>query len=373
MEKISIGIYGRTNSGKSSLINFITGQRVSITSSQAGTTTDPVRRSFEILDFAPVVFIDTAGLDDITTELGCDRVEKSLQTIMNIELALIVTDGRWGECEQEFVSLLEANDIPSLVIFNDFSGCTVQFPSQYDYFRTTLQGSPDKLLEAVKAKIPNLNQQPRPFFGDRLSEGDTVLLICPIDSEAPTGRLILPQVQALRGALDAKAMAVTIQPEQISMALATTHPRLIVTDSQLFGEISPMIPEGIPLTSFSILLSELKGDPKVYGQGLEAIDHLRDGDQILIVESCSHQSSCEDIGRIKIPRWLEQYSGARLDCRVIGGLEPLPRDLSRYSLIIQCGGCMATRRAVQSRIRAAVRAGVPITNYGLAIRKLTRT
>lgn len=389
MHKTHIGIYGRTNSGKSSLLNFITGQSVSIVSSARGTTTDPVRRSFELIDYGPVVFIDTAGLDD-GSELGASRVAAAMATVAEIEFALIVVRDGISPAEKNLMELLDDNDVPYLIIYNKIDTgaqdggrntlCTAASESEFtavsdtsaDYIETFLTGSPRPLLDRLRAALSvSGDDKIPPFFGDKLHRGDIILMVCPIDSQAPAGRIILPQVQALRAALDLGAVSMVVQPSELRQALCSVTPSLIVTDSQVYSEVSPIATAaGIPLTTFSILLAAVKGDPEVYGRGLSAADNLKEGDRVLVLENCSHQTNCDDIGRVRIPRWLEQYTGSRQQFTFIAGRDPLPADLGGYSLIVQCGGCMVTRAVVQSRVKAAVKAGVPITNYGMLIKKL---
>ena len=372
--KPHIGIYGRTNSGKSSLLNFITGADTAIVAPQRGTTTDAVRKSYEIIGFAPVIFIDTAGVDD-TSELGTKRVARTLETVGQIDLALIVFQDL-GECEEELAALFDRHEIPFIPVHNGASGPGAVAGGskviEVDAAGTD-DGQREALLEEIKRQLPENSYALPSMFGTRVGAGDVVLLVCPIDSEAPAGRLILPQVQAIRELLDLHAIPVVIQPEQIPAVLDRgAAPKLVVTDSQVFPEVSRALPNGMELTSFSILLAEAKGDIALYTEGLKKIDALQDGDRILIAESCTHQVSCEDIGRVKIPRWLEKYTGKRLQFTVVSGLSPLPADIASYALMVQCGGCMVTRNQVRRRIRAAAEAGVPVTNYGMLIRKVAQ-
>jgi len=370
--KPHIGIYGRCNAGKSTLLNFITAGDFAVVSEQAGTTTDPVRKSYEILDFAPVIFIDTAGSDD-TSELGGRRMQKTLETVSQIDLALLVFR-EWGLPEQEMAARLEHDGVPFIPIYNDF-GKDYEPELTLPLLRMNVkQGTEDdrnRLLEAIKTKLPEQSYVIPSMFDGRAAENDLVLLVCPIDSEAPSGRMILPQVQAIRHLLDKHAMALVIQPEQITTVFSHgIHPKLVVTDSQAFAEVKKAVPSGIEITSFSILLAQLKGDYTVYEEGLHQVDSLKAGDRVLILENCIHQTSCEDIGRVKIPRLLEKHIGGGLDFTVVSGLTPLPADLEMYNLAVQCGGCMVTRSQLQNRIRAVRKAGVPVTNYGMLLNKL---
>lgn len=339
MIRPKIGIYGRMNVGKSTLMNQITGQQVAIVSPWAGTTTDPVRRTFEILDFAPVILIDTAGFDD-TSKLGTQRVAKTMATLREVDLAILVTEVEPTEADKEFLSNVTS---PALIVNNG-----------------------DGIIDKIKEALPLHTLIEPPFFGHRLCSGESVILVCPIDSEAPSGRLILPQVQALRAALDLHAIAVIIQPSELAATLEKLRPKLIVTDSQAFGEVTPLVPPGVELTSFSILLSELKGDPGAYQTGLTVLPELKDGDRILLIEHCSHQSSCDDIARVKIPKLMSRKLGISLDIVVSKKIN----DPSAVRLIVQCGGCMTNRRAIMSNIGIAKKNGIPITNYGMLLRAL---
>lgn len=358
-----IGFYGLMNVGKSTLVNRLTGQQTVIVSAEAGTTTDPVRRSYELTDYGPVVLIDTAGMDDTESELGRLRVQQSRQTLTEVDLAVVVLYGTEpGPDEQLLLDTIRANEVPVVVLPNRAEGL-----------------SAEEVWLRIRQAIPHRTQALPPFFGDRaIAAGDVLLLVCPIDSAAPAGRLILPQVQALRAALDLHAVAVTIQPEELPQALTQWRPRLVVTDSQVFREVTDTVRAQCPeveVTSFSVLLADLKGDKTLYTEGLQAVDRLREGDRVLIIENCSHQVTCDDIGRAKIPGWLREYTGIEsLEFVFVSGRDPLPAELHTipgyFALAVQCGGCVATRRMVQARIRAAHRNGVPITNYGMLIRKL---
>ena len=370
--KPHIGIYGRCNAGKSTLLNFLTTGDFALVSEQAGTTTDPVRKSYEILDFGPLIFIDTAGLDD-TSELGARRREKSLETLDLIDLALLVFR-QWGKPEEEIREQFIRRGIPHLLVFNT-SGRLERPVLPFPYLSVhALEGSEsdrNHLLEAIKSSLPERSYRTPSMFEGLAGENDTVLLVCPVDSEAPAGRLILPQVHAVRHLLDKNAMAIVVQPDQIGAVFGLgLRPKLVVTDSQAFAEVKAAVPEGIAITSFSILLARVKGDYTAYAEGLKRIDSLKAGDRILILENCLHQTSCEDIGRVKIPRLLEGHCEGKLEFTVVSGLAPLPEDLELYALAVQCGGCMVTRSQLQNRIRAVQHAGVPVTNYGMLLNKL---
>ena len=361
-----VGIYGVTNAGKSSLLNRLTGQQAAVVSPVAGTTTDPVRRVFEVADYGPVVFIDTAGINDTATELGQLRVQKTLGTLLDVDLAVVMLTGSepsGAECG--LLDSIRANDVPYVLV-----------PER------GAELSAEEILGRIVSALENEGRssvEVPPLFGDRyIAAGETVVFVCPIDSSAPAGRLILPQVQALRAALDVGAIGVAVQPSELPMALERYAPRLVVTDSQVFKEVSSITRDICPeaeVTSFSVLLAEQKGDGAIYREGLEAADTLKAGDRILIIENCSHQVTCEDIGRTKIPGWLREYTGlADLEFTFVSGRDPLPAELysepGYFALAVQCGGCVATRRMVQARIHAARKNGVPITNYGMLIRKM---
>ncbi len=377
--KPHIGIYGRRNNGKSSLINRLTGQNVAIVSDFAGTTTDPVKKSFEITGFGPVVLVDTAGIDD-TGELGLKRIEKTLQSIAHIDLAIVVvTVNTWGEYEDILLAEFRKTDTPFIVVHNksDIEKATDKFinkvstfhPSGFIELSCLDNDQPNQLIELIKKAIPESSYRTPTLLGDLISYGDIVLLITPIDVEAPAGRLILPQVQAIRDVLDNDALAVVLKEREIDTFLRKTQvkPALAVTDSQIFFKADASIPRDIPLTSFSILLARFKGDFDNYLRGTPKISELKDGNRVLLLESCNHHVSCDDIGRVKIPRWLSNFTGKQLEFEVVAGLDALPRDIREYSLVIQCGGCMITRKQIINRLRPAVDAGIPVTNYGMAI------
>jgi [FeFe] hydrogenase H-cluster maturation GTPase HydF len=377
--KPHIGIYGRRNNGKSSLINLLAGQNVAIVSDFAGTTTDPVKKSFEITGFGPVILVDTAGIDDVG-ELGQKRVEKTLQSINHIDLALLViTSNTWGEYEDMLVNEFIKTDTPYIIVHNksDIEPASQTLKEKLNSKRHSgfidisckSQKQPDELINLIKKAIPESSYRTPTLLGDLISYGDIVLLITPIDVEAPAGRLILPQVQAIRDVLDNDAVAVVLKEREVDAFLRKTQvkPALAITDSQIFVKADASIPRDIPLTSFSILLARLKGDFDNYLKGTPKISDLKDGDRVLLLESCNHHVSCDDIGRVKIPRWLSNFTGKQLEYDVVAGLDALPRDIKDYSLVIQCGGCMITRKQLINRLRPAVDAGIPVTNYGMAI------
>jgi len=377
--KPHIGIYGRRNSGKSSLINCLAGQDIAIVSDHAGTTTDPVKKSFEITGFGPVILVDTAGIDD-SGDLGQKRIDRTVRTLDIIDLAiLIVTANTWGSFEDDLVERFRTKDIPFIIIHNksDLQQPTADFikkireKSGINLFEFSAldKRNYEELIDLIKTTIPEHSWKTPALLGDLINYGDIVLLITPIDVEAPAGRLILPQVQAIRDILDNDAVAIVMKEREVDAFLKKTGvlPALAITDSQVFVKADASIPPEIPLTSFSIMLARFKGDFENYLKGTPKISELKDGDRVLILESCTHHIACDDIGRTKIPRWITSFTGKKLDFDVVAGLDTLPRPVTDYALLIQCGGCMITRRQLLNRLKPAVKAGIPVTNYGMAI------
>jgi [FeFe] hydrogenase H-cluster maturation GTPase HydF len=377
--KPHIGIFGRRNNGKSSLINALAGQDVAIVSAQPGTTTDPVRKSVEIFGIGPAILVDTAGIDD-TGDLGELRIRKTLQVIKSIDLAIIVITGneisqfenelmrQFGNYEVPFVFVHNKSDLVPVSI-DVKSRIHLEFASEVIDFSTLNPVNKEQLIEMIIRHMPATAYQNPSLLGGLLKRGDIVMLITPIDNEAPEGRMILPQVQAIRDVLDNDCINVVLKETEVEHFLKTTgiKPRLAVTDSQMFGRIDKVIPKDIPLTGFSVLLARHKGPFDKYMEGTPKIDKLRDGDRVLILESCTHQVNCDDIGRYKIPNWLSEYTGKKLEFDVVAGLDSFESDFTKYALIVQCGGCMITRKQVHSRLKEAIEAGIPITNYGMAI------
>ena len=377
--RLHIGLFGRRNTGKSSVINRLTGQNLSIVSDIAGTTTDPVKKAVEIPGLGAVTLIDTAGIDDVG-ELGNKRIDKTQQVIKQVDMAIVVLSNKlFDKEEQQLAAQLQQLKIPFIILHNksDETSAGKSFAAQMserykaDFldFSAKTGENLEKLLQLLQKNIPdNFNKLP-PLFGDKLKSGDLVLLITPIDTEAPTGRLILPQVQAIREALDFNCVAVVLKETEVNdfMQLTSIVPSLVITDSQLFGKIDKLIAPEIPLTSFSILLARQKGDFEAYLKGTPHIDKLQNGDRILIMESCTHHSTCDDIGRVKIPRWLQEYTGCQLEFDIAPGLAEPPRPVHEYALALQCGGCMITRKQLHNRIQTAINANIPVSNYGMAI------
>jgi [FeFe] hydrogenase H-cluster maturation GTPase HydF len=377
--KPHIGIFGRRNNGKSSLINALTGQDLAIVSDVPGTTTDPVKKSIEIAGIGPAVMIDTAGIDD-TGQLGLKRVGKTRDTLKIIDLAILVISGNeFGAPEEELVRDFRTNDLPYLIIHNKSdeeelsAGLSSVIKNSYDVpvisFSALHPVNLEEVVSLIRSTIPETTFRKQTLVGDLISYGDAVLLITPIDIEAPEGRMILPQVQVIRDILDHDGIAVVCKEREVDAFLKKMNPRpvLVVTDSQVFPKADAVIPKEIPLTSFSIVLARQKGDFINYMKGTPHLSNLRDGDRMLILESCTHHVSCDDIGRVKIPRWLTNFSGKKLEFDVVAGLNKISRPITDYAMVIQCGGCMITRRQIISRLKPAIDAGIPVTNYGMAI------
>ena len=374
-----IGIFGRRNNGKSSLINALAGHEVAIVSNIPGTTTDPVKKSMEIPGIGPCVLVDTAGIDD-SGELGSKRVGKTTEALKTIDLAILVfTANRFESYEQKLIAEFIRYEVPFFILHNKSDQEKLspetkeQLQAEYTvpvFDFSTLSGqSTDELIGAITGMLPETAYQSKSLVGDLISYGDVVLLITPIDAEAPEGRLILPQVQVIRDVLDHDGIAVVLKEREVDAYIRKMNPKpaLVVTDSQVFPKADASIPKDIPLTSFSILFARQRGDFANYLKGTPKIADLKDGDRVLILESCTHHVSCDDIGRVKIPRWLSNFSGKKLEYVVVTGLAKLPEDIASFALVIQCGGCVITRKQVVNRIRQAVDAGVPVTNYGMAI------
>ena len=360
--RLQIGVFGKTNVGKSSFLNRITNQEISIVSDVAGTTTDVVEKSMELLPVGPVTFLDTAGLND-ESELGEKRVEKTMKVINRIDVAIIVCDFNGiDDYEKELIKKFEELKIPYLIVEN-----------KCDIKKVELSGYDNVLYTSVKDDEALVKLLPEDFVnspkiaGDLVPPQSTVILVIPIDKEAPKGRIILPQVQTIRDLLDSNCMPYVVKETELKQAIENlkTPPALVITDSQAFKKVSEIVPQDIPLTSFSILFARLKGDLDEFTKGAEAIENLKDGDMVLILESCTHHAIEDDIGRVKIPNLLRKRTGKNLVIHNYAGHD-FP-DVKDYKLIIHCGACMTNRREVLSRILIANKSGVPITNYGVAI------
>jgi [FeFe] hydrogenase H-cluster maturation GTPase HydF len=362
--------------GKSSLLNAITRQEVSIVSEQAGTTTDPVEKPMELLPLGPVLFIDTAGIDD-AGDLGAMRVEKTHNAFDRTDLGVVVSDGEWGEFERGIVEELADRGVPVIAVLNKVDLWTPPPSLECELEENEIPAVPTVATEregieafrgALLENAPADFVNDRPILADLLPQGGMAVLVVPIDKEAPKGRLILPQVQTIRDLLDGFRYCMVARESELTDALdrLARPPEIVVTDSQAFKSVAEMTPRELPLTSFSILFSRFKGDLRTQVEGTLAIDDLRPGDHVLVCESCSHHPIEEDIGRVKIPRWLRRYVGGELEFTTFQGHD-FPEDLSPYRMVIHCGACMFNRREMLNRIMHCRRAGVPISNYGLVI------
>lgn len=380
--RLHIALFGRRNAGKSSLINALTNQSLAIVSSVAGTTTDPVYKSMEILPIGPVVVIDTAGLDDVG-ELGQLRVAKSLEVLRKSDLVLLVVDAviGIGEPEKALAEKCLAQQLPFILVFNKTDLQEVP-PETLDVAKNDLNAAAAVAVSAQERrgvgelKIAMVRHAParwdtQTIVGDLLQPGDIAVLVVPIDLAAPAGRLILPQVQMIRDILDHDAMAYTVKERELKECIASLHrkPKIVITDSQVFLKADADTPPDVLLTSFSILFARYKGDLETMVRGAKAIDHLKPGDKVLISESCTHHRVEDDIGTVKIPRWLRQHVGGELIVDHSSGLS-FPQNLSEYKLVLHCGACMTNRREMLARIVQVQQAGVPIVNYGVAIAAL---
>jgi [FeFe] hydrogenase H-cluster maturation GTPase HydF len=377
--KPHIGIFGRRNFGKSSLINTLTGQHVAIVSEQPGTTTDPVKKSIEIPGIGPVILIDTAGLDD-TGALGELRIRKTREVMKIIDLAILVLNSNQiGTMEESLLDEFDEAGVPFVLVhsksdaiplFHDFTvELAVRHKMPVVEFSSANPVNLEELISAIRKTIPESSYSKQPLLGDLVHYGDIVLLITPVDNEAPEGRLILPQVQAIRDILDNDCIAVVLKERELDSFLNNTKikPRLAICDTSVILKADASIPPEIPLTGFSILLARHKGEFESYLRGTPSISNLRDGDRVLMLESCTHHVSCDDIGRVKIPRWMSSFTGRQLQFDVVAGLNHMERPVTDYALVVQCGGCMITGKQLVNRLRPAIDAGIPVTNYGMAI------
>ncbi len=368
-DRIHIGIFGKRNAGKSSIINAITSQNLAVVSKVKGTTTDPVQKAMELLPLGPVMIIDTPGIDD-EGELGKMRVEKSYQVLNKTDIALLVVDGNVGltQCDKDLIEEIKKRKLPYLIILNKSD----EVCNRYDIENSIWVSAETKeniweLKERISKLVPNENMTLK-IIGDLLDPEDIVVLVVPIDSAAPKGRLILPQQQTIRDVLEAGAISVVTRDTELSQTLKALgkKPKIVVTDSQAFGKVKNDVPEDILLTSFSILFARYKGDLAEQIKAVKAIDSLKDGDYVLISEVCSHHRQCDDIGTVKIPRWLKEHSGKKINYEFSSGTE-FPRDLSKYKAVIHCGGCTLNEKEMKHRIAVAKEQNVPITNYGIFI------
>ena len=370
-----IGFFGRRNAGKSSVVNAVTGQDLAVVSDVKGTTTDPVSKAMELLPLGPVMIIDTPGFDD-EGMLGELRVKKTRQVLNKTDIAVLVVDASEGQhdCDRQLIRLFREKEIPYIIVYNK-SDLLEAVPAETAdaIYVSALQ---DQGIFALKERMAKLKQAgtDRRIIADKLQPGDFVVLVVPIDKAAPKGRLILPQQQTIRDILDAGAVSIVVKETELAGTLEKlgTKPAMVITDSQVFASVSKIVPKDIPLTSFSILMARYKGLLEEAVKGAAAVERLQDGDTVLIAEGCTHHRQCNDIGTVKIPSWLRRHTGRDLAVETCSGRD-FPDDLSRYALVIHCGGCMLTETVVRGRMQAALAQGVPFTNYGLAIARMTGT
>ena len=371
-ERVHIGFFGRRNAGKSSIVNAVTGQELAVVSDVKGTTTDPVYKTMELLPLGPVMIIDTPGFDD-EGMLGELRVKKTKQVLNKTDIAVLVVDATEGlkECDRELIQLFQAKEINYLIVYNK-SDLLNEIPKAgaQEIYASALK---KENIYEVKERIAALKEQSaeKSIIADKLKRGDFVILVVPIDSAAPKGRLILPQQQTIRDILDAGAMAIVTKESELTETLQRLgkKPAMVITDSQVFKTVALMVPNDIPLTSFSILMARYKGLLDVAAPGAAAVEYLRDGDTVLIAEGCTHHRQCDDIGTVKIPNWIRKYTGKDIKIETCSGTE-FPEDLTKYAMVIHCGGCMLQDSEVSIRYASAAEQGIPITNYGIAMAKM---
>jgi len=369
-ERIHVGIFGKRNAGKSSLINAITGQNLAIVSDIKGTTTDPVLKTMELLPLGPVVLIDTPGLDD-EGELGTLRIKKAYQMLNKTDVAILVVDASVGLTKEDDLILkrIQAKEIPYVVVMNKCDLQTETMEEQNNIVWVSAKtGHNITLLKDKIAECAKKEEADKKIIGDLLSPLDFVILVVPIDESAPKGRLILPQQQTIRDILEAGATAIVVKDTELEDTLnkLACKPKMVITDSQVFGKVAKIVPKDVPLTSFSILMARYKGDLKEVVQGAYALDKLQDGDKVLISEGCTHHRQCNDIGTVKLPHWVKEHTGKELQFEFTSGTE-FPDELTGYQLIIHCGGCMLNDREMKYRLKCALDQGIPMTNYGIAI------
>ena len=368
-ERVHIGFFGRRNAGKSSVVNAVTGQNLSIVSDTKGTTTDPVYKAMELLPLGPVVIIDTPGIDDVGA-LGEERVRRTKQVLNKTDIAVVIVDGTEGlaPADEEVLSLIRSKGLPYLVVYNKAD--LVKHAAGADDHTIHVSALTGDGIYELKEKLARLKpaDAEAPIVSDLIHSGDMVVLVVPIDSAAPKGRLILPQQQTIREIFDSNSAAIVVKEDELTHTLSCfkDKPSLVITDSQVFGRVSADTPDDIRLTSFSILMARHKGLLESAVRGVTAVDKLKDGDTVLIAEGCTHHRQCDDIGTVKIPRWLKEYTGKDISIETARGRD-FPEDLSPYALVIHCGGCMLNGREVGYRMKTAADQAVPITNYGIAI------
>lgn len=365
-ERVHISFFGCTNAGKSSVVNAFLNQNISIVSDIKGTTTDPVEKAMELLPIGAVKIIDTAGFDDIS-ELGKARTDKTKKVLNKTDIAILVADRQLNNTDNELIELFKEKQIPYVIAFNKADLLeTIHESTQNTIYVSAKTGFNINKLKELVASLKDIKKE-RPLVSDLVNYGDIVVLVVPIDSSAPKGRLILPQQQVIRDLLDHGAIPIVARDSELKMVLDTIkQPKLVITDSQVFNKVSKIVPKDMPLTSFSIIMARYKGDLPVQIHGSNTLDKLSNGDKILIAEGCTHHRQCEDIGTVKLPRWIREYTKKDFEFSFCSGTE-FPEDLSEYKLIIHCGGCMLNDKEMKSRLNNAKAQNIPITNYGTMI------
>lgn len=369
-DRLHIGFFGMRNAGKSSLVNAITGQNISVVSDVLGTTTDPVKKAMELLPLGPVMIIDTPGIDDVG-ELGKKRVETAKITLRRTDIAVLVVDCARGvgNEDKELIAEFKKREIPFIIAYNkcDLAGKREAL-LENEIYVSAVSGKGIAEIKELLGKFSKALDNPRILVRDLLATGDLVVLVTPIDESAPKGRIILPQQMTLRDILDAHATAIICQDTELEATLSSLSkkPRMVITDSQVFGKVARIVPSDIPLTSFSILMARYKGDLFSLIEGVKSLSELKDGDPVLISEGCTHHRQCNDIGTVKMPGWIEKFSGVKPEYHFSSGND-FPSELSKYRVIIHCGGCMINEAEMKHRMKCAHEAGIPIVNYGIAI------
>lgn len=369
-ERIHIGFFGLRNAGKSSVVNAVTGQKLSLVSDVKGTTTDPVQKAMELLPLGPVVIIDTPGIDDTGT-LGEMRAERARQTLTHTDIAILVTDANnpLTDTEKELAGVFNEKNIPYITVYNKSDLLeNVPNPGKNEIYVSAKNNTNIYELKELIGSLSGKSKEQKPLLGDLINKNDIAVLVTPIDSAAPKGRMILPQQNAIRDVLDNSCINIVVKESELEYALSIMNkkPKIVVTDSQAFEKVSKIVPEDIPLTSFSIVFARYKGILKEAVKGASMLNKLNDGDKILISEGCTHHRQCEDIGTVKLPKWITAFSGKKLEFEFTSGRE-FPDDVSSYALVIHCGGCMLNEREMISRMQTCVNEDTPITNYGTAI------
>ena len=369
-ERIHIGFFGLRNAGKSSVVNAVTGQKLSLVSDVKGTTTDPVQKVMELLPLGPVVIIDTPGIDDTGT-LGEMRAERARQTLTHTDIAVLVTDANnpLTDTEKELTDVFKEKNIPYITVYNKSDLLkSIPEPGKNEIYVSAKNNTNIYELKELIGSLSGKSKEQKPLLGDLINKNDIAVLVTPIDSAAPKGRMILPQQNAIRDVLDNSCINIVVKESELEYALSIMNkkPKLVITDSQAFEKVSKIVPQDIALTSFSIVFARYKGILKEAVKGASMLAKLKDGDKILISEGCTHHRQCEDIGTVKLPKWITAFSGRKLEFEFTSGRE-FPENVSKYALVIHCGGCMLNEREMISRMQTCVNEGTPITNYGTAI------